>query len=74
MKYPFDPQKAKALLTEAGYPNGFKTKVVVLTYGPWQKTMELVKAQLAKVNIDMGIQMLERGAYVQAGGRRPRSW
>jgi peptide/nickel transport system substrate-binding protein len=69
VRYPFDPQKAKALLTEAGYPNGFKTKVVVLTYGPWQKTMELVKAQLARVNIDMSIQMLERGAYVQARGQ-----
>jgi len=68
-KYPYDPQKAKALLAEAGYPNGFKTKVVVLTYGQWQKTMELVKAQLSKVNIDMAIQMLERGAYTQARGQ-----
>ena len=68
-KYPYDPQKAKALLAEAGYPNGFKTRVVVLTYGQWQKTMELVKAQLAKVNIDMAIQMLERGAYTQARGQ-----
>jgi ABC-type transport system substrate-binding protein len=65
-RYPYDPGKAKALLAEAGYPNGFKTKVVALQYGQWQKTMELVKAQLAKVNIDMAIQMLERGAYVQA--------
>jgi peptide/nickel transport system substrate-binding protein len=65
-KYPYDPQKAKNLLAEAGYPNGFKTKVVVLIYGQWQKVMELVKAQLAKVGIDMAIQMLERGAYVQA--------
>jgi peptide/nickel transport system substrate-binding protein len=68
-KYPYDPKKAKDLLTEAGFPNGFKTKVVVLTYGQWQKTMELVKAQLAKVGIDMAIQMLERGAYVQARGQ-----
>jgi len=68
-KYPYDPQRAKALLSEAGHPNGFKTRVVVLTYGQWQKTMELVKAQLAKVNIDLAIQMLERGAYVQARGQ-----
>ena len=65
-RYPYDPAKAKALLAEAGYPNGFKTKVVALQYGQWQKTLELVKAQLAKVNSDMAIQMLERGAYVQA--------
>ena len=68
-KYSYDPAKAKALLAEAGYPNGFKTKVVLFQYGQWQKTMELVKAQLAKVNVDMAIQVLERGAYVQARGQ-----
>jgi len=68
-RYPYDPAKAKALLAEAGYPNGFKTKVVLFQYGQWQKTMELVKAQLAKVSIDMAIQVLERGAYVQARGQ-----
>ena len=64
--YPYDPARAKALLKEAGYPNGFKTEVVVLTYGNWQKVNELIKAQLAKIGIDMKIQMLERGSYVKA--------
>jgi len=64
--YPYDPGKAKALLKEAGYQDGFKTEIVVLTYGTWQKVNELIKAQLSKIGIDMKIQMLERGSYVKA--------
>jgi peptide/nickel transport system substrate-binding protein len=60
--YPYDPEKAKALLAEAGYPNGFSFKWTV-TQGVFVKDIEVAQAvanQLAKVDIHATLQPLER--------------
>ena len=51
----FDPAKAKKLLAEAGYPNGFKTKLLTPS-GRYMKDREVSQAiagQLAKVGIQV---------------------
>jgi peptide/nickel transport system substrate-binding protein len=60
--YTYDPEKAKALLKEAGYPNGFSFNWTV-TQGVFVKDIEVAQAvanQLAKVGIKAVIQPAER--------------
>ncbi len=63
---PYDPEKARALLREAGYPNGFKTKIATTPRYPMGVELaEVVAAQLKKVNIDATIQVHDWGTMVQ---------
>ncbi len=67
--FPYDPEKAKKLLAEAGYKDGFETTLwampVTRPYNPNAKKMaELMKAQLAKVGIKAKIVSYEWGTYL----------
>jgi len=59
--YEYHPDKAKQLLVEAGYPNGFKFSVVC-----WKDQVDLlsiVKAYWAKVGVDLELDAKEYGVY-----------
>jgi peptide/nickel transport system substrate-binding protein len=52
--YPYDPAKARELLKQAGYPNGFDAGIAILIDTPeFMRPMEVYSAQLAKVGIKM---------------------
>lgn len=67
--YAYDTAKAKALLTKAGFPNGFQTTLwympVSRPYNPNGKKMaEMMQADLAKVGIKADLQTFDWGAYL----------
>src|SRR5215831_7254964 len=59
--YPYDPEKAKKLLAEAGYPNGFEVRF--LSTGadvPAQKqAAEAIQADLAKIGVRLKLNHIE---------------
>ena len=57
--YPYDPEKAKELLAEAGYPDGFETTLICASTTANLKQAEFLQQQLAQVGIKMNINSLE---------------
>lgn len=70
--YDFDPEAGKALLAEAGFPNGFDTKLyfrdVVRGYLPEApRVAEEIQAQLKQnLGINAEIVVMESGAFIAA--------
>ncbi|MCA1646562.1 MAG: ABC transporter substrate-binding protein [Chloroflexi bacterium] len=64
--YPYDPKDAKALLAQAGVPNGFSIdyNTSVGRYLKDKEISEAVASQLAEVGIRVNIQPLESGVYL----------
>lgn len=59
--FEYNPDKAKQLLAEAGYPNGFKTEVVCLE--AQVDTLSVIKDSLAKIGVDMEMDVEEYGVW-----------
>ena len=58
----YDPAKAKELLAQAGYPNGFKTSIIVWPFG--DRNIALAEQQyLAAVGIQADVQLPEAGKF-----------
>jgi len=61
-----DLNKARELLKEAGYPNGFKVTFMIYPKEALKITAEIVKADLEKIGIDVDIDVKEAGAFTSS--------
>lgn len=66
-EYSYDPEKARELLAEAGYPEGFD--LTILTFDSQRKKlMEYLKMDFAAVNIHLTFEFLELQSYLDIVG------
>ncbi|AKU27135.1 Glutathione-binding protein GsiB [Geobacillus stearothermophilus] len=59
--YDFDLEKAKKLMAEAGYANGFTATLWGNNNSTSMKAMEFIQQQLAQINIKVNIESMESG-------------
>ena len=63
--YPYNPEKAKQLLTEAGFPNGFEAVIKLPErYAYAKRSGEIIADMLSQVGIKLKIELTEWGQWI----------
>jgi peptide/nickel transport system substrate-binding protein len=59
----YDVAKAKQFLADAGYPDGFKTKIILMPGFADRDAMVIVQNQLAEIGIEVELELPDSGGY-----------
>jgi ABC-type transport system substrate-binding protein len=62
-EYTYNPAEARRLLTEAGYPNGFRTNIM-LAIDSSIETVQEIKRFLTEIGVEMEIRVCEKAFWV----------
>ncbi len=63
--HPYDPEKAKELLAEAGYADGLTFTAAVKNLDTIVECFEVLQAQLAEVGITMELELCDSGSWAE---------
>jgi peptide/nickel transport system substrate-binding protein len=63
LRYDHDLAKAKALLAEAGYPNGFTIEALSSERSDYRQNMLMVQDQVRKVGINIQLKIVDHASY-----------
>ncbi len=63
LRYDYDPEKAKALLAEAGFPNGFSIDAIISERPDYKVNMLMVQDMLRKVGVNVNLQVQDHASY-----------
>lgn len=74
--YDYSPDKAKQLLTEAGFPDGFETSMECIAVDPQPKLCESFQQDLDKVGIKLTLNTLAAPNVIDdaGNGKPPLTW
>ena len=62
--HPYDVDKAKELMAEAGYPDGLTVTIKLNQSSVYTRPAEIVQAQLREIGINLEFELMERSAYL----------
>ena len=67
IRYDYDPEKAKALLREAGFPNGFEVSMKISERGDYLELMTILQQHLKQVGITVRLEQVDHTTYHSQG-------
>ena len=62
-RWQHDPEKARALLAEAGYPDGFDLSMIITERDDYRQMMILIQEQLKQVGINLELNLVDHSHY-----------
>ena len=75
--YAYDPEKAKALLAEAGFKDGFSTQIYTSNTDPQPRITQAIQQDLAAIGVKAEIKAVANPNVIAAGGTQgqaPMVW